>query len=29
VMETGAPALAVFDKLRFEVERKLAGVVAG
>nr|NIP96453.1 ParA family protein [Akkermansiaceae bacterium] len=29
VMETGTPALAVFDKLRYEVENKLAGMVAG
>lgn len=28
VMEAGAPALEVFDKLRLEVERKLAGVIA-
>lgn len=29
VMEAGAPALEVFDRLRLEVERKLAGVVVG
>jgi chromosome partitioning protein len=29
VMENGAPALAVFDKLRYEVESKLSGAVAG
>lgn len=29
VMDTGAPALALFDSLRLEVERKLAGVLAG
>ena len=29
VMESGAPALAVFDKLRLEVEQKLAHAVAG
>ncbi len=29
VMDAGAPALAVFDNLRYEVEHKLAGVAAG
>jgi chromosome partitioning protein len=29
VMDAGAPALGVFDKLRLEVERKLVGVIAG
>ena len=29
VMETGAPALEVFDRLRLEVEQKLSGMVAG
>ncbi|MFP6879676.1 MAG: ParA family protein [Roseibacillus sp.] len=29
VMDTGAPAMTLFDSLRLEVERKLAGVLAG